>query len=67
MTPVKSSSIEAIGHDPARARLTVKFKSGESYRYEGVSVEQHAKLLTAKSIGQHFHGNILGKFKATKL
>lgn len=66
MTPVKSSSIEAIGYDPASKTLTAKFKSGAAYHYENVSPDQHANLMAADSIGSHFHKNILGKHKAVK-
>lgn len=67
MTPVKSSSIDAIGHAPATNALTVRFKSGETYRYDGVSPAQHAKFVGAASVGKHFQNHILPKFKATKV
>lgn len=66
MTPVKSSSIEAIGYDPSSKIMTAKFRSGATYRYESVPSDQHANLMAADSIGTHFHKNILGKFKAVK-
>jgi KTSC domain len=67
LTPVKSSSIEAVAHDPAQKTMTVKFTSGGTYRYEGVTAAQHAELMRAGSVGTHFHKNILGKFTASKI
>ncbi|MDB5611339.1 MAG: hypothetical protein JWP25_8239 [Bradyrhizobium sp.] len=67
MTPVRSSSIEAIAHDPASKTMTVKFNNGGTYLFEGVTAAQHADLMGAKSIGTHFHKNIRGKFKASKV
>lgn len=67
MTTVKSSSIEAISHDPAKRTMTVKFTNGGTYRYDGVTAAQHAQLMAADSIGTHFHKHVLGKFKATRI
>lgn len=47
--------------------MTVKFTNGGTYRYEGVTAAQHAHMMTAESIGTHFHKHIRGKFKATKI
>ncbi|NEU94802.1 KTSC domain-containing protein [Bradyrhizobium uaiense] len=66
MKPVKSSTIEAVGHDPDRKVLTVRFNSGATYTYEGVSADQHSALMGAKSVGTHFSQHIRNRFKATK-
>lgn len=66
MKPVKSSSLAAIGHDPATNTLSVKFKSGETYTYADVSADHHAKLMSAESIGSHFQKNIRGAFNGVK-
>lgn len=66
MTPVKSGSIESVGHDPATGILSVKFKSGQTYQYEGVSADHAAKLTGAESIGRHFMEHVRGSFKAVK-
>jgi hypothetical protein len=66
MTPVKSASIAAAGHDPATQTLTVQFKSGETYHYAGVSADQHSKLMAADSVGSHFQSNIRQKFKGKR-
>jgi hypothetical protein len=67
MTPVKSSSVAAIDHDPATKALTVQFHNGGMYRFDGVSPDQHAKLMGADSIGSHFQRHIRTKFKGVKV
>ena len=49
LTPVNSSAIKAIGHDGET--LFVEYTSGV-YRMEGISAEQYAEVLSAKSVGQ---------------
>lgn len=67
MKPVKSSSIEAIGHDPVNKSLIVQFKNGGMYRYDGVSVDHHAKLMDSDSVGTHFQKHIRAKFNGVKV
>ena len=58
MTPVKSSQIEAIGHEGDT--LAVKFKSGGTYHYHGVTAEKFDEFKAAPSIGSHFGKHIKG-------
>lgn len=55
LVPVQSSNIEAIGHDPETSTMEVKFRSGGSYTYPGVTEAEHAAFLAAPSLGSHFH------------
>lgn len=64
MKEVKSSNIHAIGWEAGA--LTVHFKNGTSYRYEGVPAEEHAKLMAAESVGRHFNEHIKGKYNHKK-
>jgi len=70
-TPVKSSQLISVGHDPATNTLEIEFPSrkqaphggalpGPVYRYSGVSAEQHAALMKAESVGSHFIKHIKG-------
>lgn len=61
-TPVKSSQIASIGHDPATNTLAIEFNGGKVYHYEGVPAEAHADLMAAESVGKHFGAHIRGKF-----
>lgn len=58
LSPVKSSQIHAIGHDPATSIMYIQFKGaagpGSTYAYENVSLEQFAAFKGAESIGHHF-------------
>lgn len=66
MKPVKSGSIAGVGHDPETKILSVKFHSGQTYQYEGVSAEQAAALHGAKSVGRHFMEHVRGSYKQVK-
>lgn len=61
-TPVKSSQIVSIGHDPATSTLEIEFPRGALYRYSKVPAEAAAALMKAESIGKHFGQHIKGKF-----
>lgn len=61
MSSVTSSNIHSIGHDPETSELHVKFKSGATHAYSGVSAAEHAALIGAESVGSHFHKNIRSK------
>lgn len=66
MTPVKSNSLAAIGHDAATNTLKVQFANGGTYHFKDVPASEHAKLMAAKSIGSHFQANIRTKYKGTR-
>lgn len=67
MTPVKSDSIAAIGHDAATRTLKVQFNNGSTYHYAGVSADQHAALMLSDSKGAHLNAKIRPNFKSTKV
>lgn len=60
-TPVKSSSISSVAHDPKKNELHVKFTSGATYVYSGVDAAKHQALMGAKSIGSHLNQHITKK------
>lgn len=53
MTPVRSSSVAAVGHDGNA--LYVQFHGGALYRYPTAGKEHHDALLTASSAGKHMN------------
>ena len=65
-TPVDSSNVVSIGHDPKTNTLEIEFRGGSVYQYHGVDKDKHAALLNAKSIGSHFHANIKNQHKFSK-
>lgn len=66
LIPVTSSNIEAIGHDPATNELYVKFKTGATHIFAGVTADQHDAMRDAESVGKHFHAHVKGKFESRK-
>lgn len=64
MCACKSSQVESFGHHGDT--LAVKFKSGGTYHYHGVTPEQFAALGKSDSIGRAL-GAIKGKHKFTRL
>jgi hypothetical protein len=54
MKQVVSSNIQAIGYDPDAKVLSVQFKIGGTYHYEGVPQEVYDGLDKAESVGKHF-------------
>lgn len=65
-TPVKSSNVKSVGHDPATGTLEVEFNNGGLYHYEGVSADKHAELMKADSIGSHLASHIKPHHAARK-
>ena len=59
-TPVKSSNILEVGHDPETSTLEVLYKNGGVYHYSGVDADKHLALMKAPSIGAFIHANIKG-------
>jgi hypothetical protein len=50
--PVKSSAIASMGHDAPTQTLEVTYRRGETYRYSGISPQEHQSLLSAPSKGK---------------
>ncbi len=67
MTPIQSSNINAIGHDPEAQALHVRFKSGDCYVYAGVGRELFESAMASDSIGRFIAQHVKGKFEFTKL
>ena len=64
-TYVSSSNINRVGW--ANKVLYVEFNHGGAYAYKNADFNDYIKLVTAESVGQHFHQNIRYKFEYTKL
>lgn len=45
--------------------LHVRFRSGETYTYHGVSKQKFAKMCRAKSVGVYFNERIKGHYTCT--
>jgi hypothetical protein len=65
--PVRSSSIKAVGYNPANATLEVEFLDGDVYRYFMVPASVAQELLAAPSLGKHFVQHIKPRFSWEKV
>ena len=63
---VESSNIKEVGYDDECQVLGVRFKSGDEYRYEGVTVEEYVGLLGSESPGGYLHREIKPKHEGVK-
>lgn len=60
LSPVQSSQVKAVGHDPATNTLAVQFMhgAGHIYHYPNVTAEAHKAFVESESIGKHFGQHI---------
>ncbi len=56
--PVTSSNIKSIGYDPSRKLLEIEFTKGSIYQYHPVTESAYNELISAESVGKHFHTHI---------
>jgi hypothetical protein len=56
--PVTSTHLQSVGYDKVSQTLTIEFRSGEVYEYQGVPPDIHAELMSAESHGRYFHRQI---------
>jgi hypothetical protein len=67
LSPVKSSQISHIGHDPATNTLAVKFNRGDTeYHYPNVDEKAFNAFKGAESLGKYF-GKHIKSLPFTKL
>ena len=59
---VDSTAITAIDYDAERAKLLVRFHSGEQYVYVGVPGEVHRSFVSADSKGRYFQAEIRDQY-----
>jgi hypothetical protein len=64
---LKSSAIEAIRYEKNKHELTVQFKQGGIYRYDGVDPETFWSLLDSDSAGRNFVSEIRNQFPFDRL
>ena len=58
--PVKSEMLVAVRYSEEDQQLDVIFRTGEKYRYLRVPRAEYDGLISAESLGQYMHKNILG-------
>ena len=67
MTPIKNSQLfSAIGHDPEKDTLRVRFKNGTEYDYENVDVATFNRFMESDSLGKFYHQQIKTEYIGCK-
>lgn len=66
MTPVKSSNIKGVDHNPATGHLIVEFHSGQKWEYDDAA-HHHGPMLAAESVGKYFHAHVRGKHEGRRI
>jgi hypothetical protein len=64
---VESTAISAIDYDAERAKLLVRFQSGEQYVYVGVPAEVCRSFAEAESKGRFFQLQIRDRYPYKRL
>lgn len=64
---VDSTAISEIDYDAGRAKLLVRFMSGERYVYVGVPGEVHRSFLEADSKGRFFQLHVRDRYPFNRL
>lgn len=64
---VESSAIHEIDYDAERAKLVVRFVSGEAYVYVGVPGEVHRSFCESDSKGRFFQAEIRDRYPYNRL
>ncbi len=64
---VRSTAIREIDYDADRAKLVVRFTSGERYVYVGVPGEVHRSFCEAESKGRFFQLQIRDRYPYNRL
>jgi len=68
LVSVSSSTLKAVGYDPATNALQVAFINGGLYEYYGVPLGIHSALMSASSKGSYFDARIKnGPYRFRKL
>jgi KTSC domain len=64
---VESSCLCSVGYCSDSRVHEVEFASGCVYRHEGVSLEAHAALMAAQSLGRSFNASIKPHFDGRRV
>ena len=65
--PVSSSMLRRVRYDPNNQFLDVVFRTGETYRYKDVPLDEYNKLMNAESHGKYMQMHIIDHYETTRL
>jgi hypothetical protein len=64
---VNSSMLRRIRYDPKNRFLDVVFRTGETYRYKDVPLDEYNKLMKAESHGKYMQTHIIDQYETIRL
>ena len=67
MPMLRSSNLESYEYDAEEETLTITFKSGQSYQYDGVPQSVVERLASAASPGKFFYAAIRDSYSFTEV
>src|SRR5882672_4177063 len=65
--PVNSSMLRRVRYDPKQRFLDVVFRTGETYRYKDVPLDEYHKFMTAESLGRYMQMHIIDHYETIRL
>jgi hypothetical protein len=65
--PVNSSMLRRVRYDPKQRFLDVVFRTGETYRYKDVPVDEYQNLMRAESLGRYMQKHIIDHYETVRL
>lgn len=66
MKKVQSSHVDSYHYEPESKRLSVKFRNGQIYTYDGIHQHDMDALDKAPSVGKHMIEHIFNKKQGRK-
>lgn len=67
LNDIRSSHVQSVQYNHGTRELSVGFKSGDRYRYDGVSHQHWRNMKDATSVGGYLKRLIIPQHAATKL
>lgn len=64
---VNSSMLRRVRYDPKQRFLDVVFRTGETYRYKEVPLDEYRKLMRADSLGRYMQMHIIDHYDVVRL
>src|SRR5438874_2741389 len=65
--PVSSSMLRRVRYDPKSGFLDVVFRTGETYRYKDVPLDEYHKLMKAESQGKYMQTHVIDRYETIRL
>jgi hypothetical protein len=64
---VTSSMLRRVRYDPKSRFLDVVFRTGETYRYKNVPLDEYNELMKAESHGQYMQMHVIDQYETIRL